>query len=393
MEENKSIIIKRVKKVQGGHHGGSWKIAMADFAIAMMAFFLLMWLLANTTEAQKIELEKFFVDPVGYMDKVGRITAIDLGGSPTILNNFNPSAENAQINEEQMLNQEQTEQLAGSIHQDNAEAMSALHSSLLSTIEANETLKQFEDQLEVEVKPDGLHIQIVDQKLRPMFDAGGDKVKHYFAEVLLQLAPVIAQVNNKISVNGHTDAENYSDRDYFSNWELSTRRANAARRMLVEGGLPEDQVAQISGFASSQLFKPEAPDDPINRRIEIVVLNRPALEDLQSDKPLSPEQEERIREAEEFKLNNPIPESQFNPDAPLELPSSEPQRKRAESQPGIDGAVDDSSRTGSTFGEEGVVIDQDLRRQSNTSPEEVLDTLNQIQSQPERPYEPPPEVD
>ncbi|MAC46129.1 MAG: motility protein MotB [Oceanospirillum sp.] len=391
MEENKSIIIKRVKKVQGGHHGGSWKIAMADFAIAMMAFFLLMWLLANTTEAQKIELEKFFVDPVGYMDKVGRLTAIDLGGSPTILNNFNPSSESDQINQEQMLNQEQTEQLAGSIQQDNEQAMSELHSSLLNTIEANETLKKFEDQLQVEVKPDGLHIQIVDQKLRPMFDAGGDKVKHYFAEVLLQLAPVIAQVNNKISVNGHTDADNYSDRDYFSNWELSTRRANAARRMLVEGGLPEDQVAQISGFASSQLFKPDKPNDPINRRIEIVVLNRPALEDIQAERPLSPEQQERMREAEAFKLSNPVPESQFNSDGPLEIQTQESQRKRAESQSGIDGAV--RPRKESTFGEEGVVIDRDLRRQPNAEPKDVLDTLNQIQSQPAKPYTPPPEVD
>ena len=377
MEEKNSIVIKRVKKVQGGHHGGSWKIAMADFAIAMMAFFLLMWLLANTTEAQKIELEKFFIDPVGYMDKIGRLTAIDLGGSPAILNNFNPSADSDQIEASQMLNVDDPEQLAAGT-MSNADALSTLQSTLVQTVQQSETLKQFEDQLDIDVRPDGLHIQIVDNKLRPMFDAGGDKLKLYFAEILLQLAPVIAQVNNKISINGHTDAAGYSDTDYFSNWELSTQRANAARRMLIEGGLPVDQVAQITGFASSQLFKPDEPEAPINRRIEIVVLNRPVVEEMLEDSRMTPEQEEQVRESEVLIEQNAPPQSQLSADEAYD-PTKEPQRtKRAES----------------TFGDTGEVVDQDdVRPVPSGKPEEVLNSLDTILSQPEKPYEPPPEVE
>ncbi len=393
MEENKNIIIKRVKKVQGGHHGGSWKIAMADFAIAMMAFFLLMWLLANTTKEQKIELEKFFTDPVGYTDKVGSLSAIDLGGSPSVLNNVNPSSDSDQIEQSQMLNQTDAEQLAAGI-ESNAEVMSTLQSTLIQTINSNDTLQQFKDQLSIEVAPDGLHIQIVDSKHRPMFDAGGDKIKLYFAEILLQLAPVIAQVNNKISVSGHTDAANYSDTDYFGNWELSSQRANAARRMLVEGGLPEDHVAQVVGYASSQLFKPEVPDDAINRRIEIVVLNRPTLEEMQQPDDLSPEQQQRLLDGEEYLKNNQTPESLFDPDAPLEPAPQNDGRQRAESLPGIDGAVRNTSPE-STFSEEGLEVDKDLRvrSQPTATPEEVVDSLENILNQPEKPYEPPPEVE
>lgn len=388
MEENKNIIIKRVKKVQGGHHGGSWKIAMADFAIAMMAFFLLMWLLASTTKEQKVELEQFFSDPVGFMDKVGRLNPIDLGGSPSILKQASTSADSEQIEQAQMLNKENPELLAASI-QTNAEVMDALQSTLIQTISENETLQNFKDQVSIEVAPDGLHIQIIDNKLRPMFDPGGDKLKNYFAEILLQLAPVIAQVNNKISVSGHTDAANFGDTDYFSNWELSSQRANAARRMLVEGGLPEDHVAQVVGYASSQLFKPETPLDPVNRRIEIVVLNRPATEPGSQSEAEDPartqDDEARINEAQEL-LNQPVPTQNYNPlDTGTRVPN------RAESSYGTE-----------RLGPGGEPIRQPVAPRASSQPEpvpenvaptEVLNSLENILSRPESPYVPPPEVD
>lgn len=388
MEENKNIIIKRVKKVQGGHHGGSWKIAMADFAIAMMAFFLLMWLLASTTKEQKVELEQFFSDPVGFMDKVGRLNPIDLGGSPSILKQVSTSADSEQIEQAQMLNKENPELLAASI-QTNAEVMDALQSTLIQTISENETLQNFKDQVSIEVAPDGLHIQIIDNKLRPMFDPGGDKLKNYFAEILLQLAPVIAQVNNKISVSGHTDAANFGDTDYFSNWELSSQRANAARRMLVEGGLPEDHVAQVVGYASSQLFKPETPLDPVNRRIEIVVLNRPATEPGSQSEAEDPartqDDEARINEAQEL-LNQPVPTQNYNPlDTGTRVPN------RAESSYGTE-----------RLGPGGEPIRQPVAPRASSQPEpvpenvaptEVLNSLENILSRPESPYVPPPEVD
>lgn len=392
MEGNNNIIIKRVKKVQGGHHGGSWKIAMADFAIAMMAFFLLMWLLANTTKEQKIELEQFFSDPVGYMDKVGRLNPIDLGGSPSIIRQMNTSADTDQIEEAQMLNKDDPEQLAASI-KTNAEVIDSLQSTLIQTIAESETLQKFKDQLSIEVAPDGLHIQIVDNKLRPMFDPGGDKIKNYFAEILLQLAPVIAKVNNKISVSGHTDAANFGDTDYYSNWELSSQRANAARRMLVEGGLPDSHVAQVVGFSSSQLFKPEMPLDPVNRRIEIVVLNKEAEQRLvpdtePTDNILPLDDPERMDEAEVLSNDGSVEtQVKYNP---LDQ-STSVARPRSESSYGIE-----------RLGPGGEPIIEPIPARGSSEPEptpedvapvEVLNALEGILSQPDSPYVPPPEVD
>ncbi len=391
MEEKNNIVIKRVKKVAAGHHGGSWKIAMADFAIAMMAFFLLMWLLASTTKEQKVELELFFSDPVGYMDKVGRLNPIDLGGSPSIIKQMNTSADTDQIEQAQMLNKDDPEQLAASI-QTNKEVMDSLQSTLIQTISQSETLQQFKDQLSVDIRPDGLHIQIVDNKLRPMFDPGSDKIKNYFAEILLQLAPVISQVNNKISVSGHTDAQAFGDTDYYSNWELSSERANAARRMLIEGGLPENHVAQVVGYASSQLYQPENPFDPINRRIEIVVLNKPAERELAPDaapasSELSVEDEAALDEAEKLLKQKASEES--SPYNPLDT-NTRVRGGRAESSYGTE-------RLGP--GGEPVTQEQQRRASSqpeptpeNVAPKEVLNSLENLLNTPESPYVPPPEV-
>ncbi len=391
MEEQKNIVIKRVKKVAAGHHGGSWKIAMADFAIAMMAFFLLMWLLANTTEEQKIELEQFFSDPVGYMDKVGRLTPIDLGGSPSIIKQINTSADSEQIEQAQMLNKDDPEQLAASI-ESNTEVMDSLQSVLIKTVSESETLQKFKDQLSIDIRPDGLHIQIVDNKLRPMFDPGSDKIKNYFAEILLQLAPVISQVNNKISVSGHTDAAAFGDTDYYSNWELSSERANAARRMLIEGGLPQDNVAQVVGYASSQLYKPDDPLDPINRRIEIVVMNKPVERELSPDtipegNGVEAGGESELDEAERLLNESPFQESpRYNP---LET-NTVIRPNRAESSYGTE-----------RLGPGGEPIEQARPRASSQpeatpeqiAPEEVLNSLNGLLSQPDSPYVPPPEVE
>lgn len=350
MDDKQPIIIKRVKKVVGGHHGGSWKIALADFAIAMMAFFLLLWLLANTTETQKIELQQFFSDPTGYMDKVGRLNPIDFGGSPSVLHNTNPSDSTDQIEAAQELSMDNPEELASS---PNKESLEELQNSLLSAIESDELLSQFKNQLIIDIAPDGLHIQIVDNRRRPMFDEGSSRLRYYFAEILLQLAPELAKVQNKISIQGHTDSDHYSDNDNFGNWELSANRANAARRMLIEGGYPDNQVAQVVGLADSVPFDTDNPADPINRRIELVVLNRQAEQQLddQSGEHLSDAAKARLDAARKAAELDPTPES-------IEGDSldTRPSRRGAESQPG-----------------------------------EVLDQLEQLLNQ-DSPYQPPPSV-
>ncbi|OOV86390.1 flagellar motor protein MotB [Oceanospirillum linum] len=391
MEEQNNIVIKRVKKVAAGHHGGSWKIAMADFAIAMMAFFLLMWLLANTTEDQKIELEQFFSDPVGYMDKVGRLNPIDLGGSPSIIKQINTSADQDQIEQAQMLNKDDPEQLAASI-ETNTEVMDSLQSVLIKTVSESETLQKFKDQLSIDIRPDGLHIQIVDNKLRPMFDPGSDKIKNYFAEILLQLAPVISQVNNKISVSGHTDAAAFGDTDYYSNWELSSERANAARRMLIEGGLPQNNVAQVVGCASSQLYKPDDPLDPINRRIEIVVMNKPVERELSPDtipegNGVEAGGESELDEAERLLNESPFEESpRYNPlDTNTVIRPNRAESSYGTERLGPGGEPLEQARPSASS--------QPEATPEQIAPEEVLNSLNGLLSQPDSPYIPPPEVE
>ncbi len=280
MENNQPIIIKRVKRFGGGHHGGAWKIAFADFATAMMAFFLVLWLLSTATPEQKIAIAGYFKDPIGFSES-GTPYVIDLGGSPQLApeKTINPEEKSEPTpNTSMQLDKDQVETLAEQVER---ERLELLLQELQNKVEENPELQKFKDQILFEITQDGLRIQIMDAENRPMFDLGSARLQPYFEDILLAMADTIKAVPNKISISGHTDAKPYAGTGDFGNWELSANRANAARRALVAGGYPDEQVARVVGYASSSLFDRKNPFNPVNRRIDIIVLTKKAQRDIE----------------------------------------------------------------------------------------------------------------
>jgi chemotaxis protein MotB len=289
MENNQPIIIKRVKRFAAGHHGGAWKIAFADFAVAMMAFFLVMWLMSNATPEQKLAIAGYFKDPIGFTES-GTPYVIDLGGSPQLAPDatLNPEIKDQPSKPENVpdesdssqssVNPNQAENIAEKLEKDRLEL---LLQELQNKVNENPELQKFKDQILFEITQDGLRIQIMDADNRPMFDLGSQRLKSYFEDILLAMADTIKDVPNKISVSGHTDATPFIGGNGIGNWELSANRANAARRALVAGGYPDSQVARVVGYASSSLFDRKNPTNPVNRRIDIIVMTKKAQRDLE----------------------------------------------------------------------------------------------------------------
>ncbi|TDQ36857.1 flagellar motor protein MotB [Thiopseudomonas denitrificans] len=278
MSTNQPIIIKRVKKVVGGHHGGAWKIAFADFAVAMMAFFLVMWLLSSATPEQKKAISGYFQDPIGFSSSASPYV-IDLGGTPTPApdNTLNPELPE----DSSMPQMDPDEDLDGLMEQLEQERLQMLLLELQAKVDENDMLRPYREQIHLSITQEGLRIQIVDDEKRPMFALGSARLQTYFEDILYMMAGSIRSVPNKISIGGHTDAKPYSGQADFGNWELSSGRANAARRALHAGGLEDNQVARVAGYASSVLFDRKNPYSPVNRRIDIVVLTKKAQQDLE----------------------------------------------------------------------------------------------------------------
>jgi chemotaxis protein MotB len=325
MENNQPIIVKRVKRYAAGHHGGAWKIAFADFATAMMAFFLVLWLLSSATPEQKKAISGYFKDPIGFSESASPYV-IDLGGTPTPApdRTLNPELKDApdaqesavEADDQQKVDASQVETLAEQIER---ERLELLLQELQNKVEENPELRKFKDQILFEITQDGLRIQIMDAANRPMFDIGSARLQPYFEDILLILAETIKAVPNKISISGHTDAKPYAGESDFGNWELSAGRANAARRTLIAGGYPEQQVARVVGYASSALFDRKDPFNPVNRRIDIIVLTKKAQRAIEgeqgdSDKPAAPEQPQPQQPAEGAAAPAPVEE----PAAPVQ---------------------------------------------------------------------------
>ena len=272
------IIIKRVKK--GGHvaHGGAWKIAYADFVTAMMAFFLLMWLLGSTTDGDKKGIADYFGSPL----KVAMMGGSGAGDASSVVKGGGTdfTRTNGQVKNGDVEAQRRTLQLkALKADQRRAEAsrLESLKKKVENVLAANPKLAALQSQIRLEMTRDGLRIQIVDEQNRPMFDSGSAIVKPYMRELLREIGVVLAEVPNRLTLEGHTDAQPFGagERGY-SNWELSSDRANASRRELGAGGLPEERVLLVQGLASSVPFDSSDPKSPANRRISIIVMNREA---------------------------------------------------------------------------------------------------------------------
>ncbi len=277
------IIIKRIKK--GGHaaHGGAWKIAYADFVTAMMAFFLLMWLLGSTTEGDKKGISDYFQSPLKVALQggagAGASNSIITGGGSDLTQSAGQSkrGEGADSKAKKSAGEQRKIERA----RKDAQALAALAAKIAGEISNNPKMAEFSSQIKLEITPDGLQIQIVDDQRRPMFDVGSSAVKPYMRDILREIGVTLADVDNRLSLDGHTDQMPYgnSARGY-SNWELSADRANATRRELIAAGMPEDRLARVVGMASSLLADPQNPLSPANRRISILVMTKEAEERL-----------------------------------------------------------------------------------------------------------------
>jgi len=274
-EERPIIVIKKIKKGGHGHHGGAWKIAYADFVTAMMAFFLLMWLLGSTSEDDLKGISDYFNTPlkVALVGGPGSGTAtsiIDAGGADLtrsvgqIKNGANTrSSANGAANE--------------AFERAEARRLLELKGEIEGLIDASELMKKFENQIILDITPEGLRIQIVDERNRPMFNSGSAVLNEYMKDILRSLTKLLNKVPNKLSLSGHTDATPYAAGvKGYSNWELSADRANASRREMTLAGMPDSKMLRVVGLASSVSLDEKDPYAAVNRRIAIVVMNKRA---------------------------------------------------------------------------------------------------------------------
>jgi chemotaxis protein MotB len=284
-DSQRPIIVKRIKKGGHGHHGGAWKIAYADFVTAMMAFFLLMWLLGSTTKGDLEGISEYFKTPLKVAlaggSGAGDATSVIKGGGTDLrrkTGQVNKGVEGAKRNG---IDEKDAEQ---ALRQQEALRLQALKAELESVIDANQTLKQFKNQLLIDITSEGLRVQIVDEQNRPMFAIGSSQLQPYTVEILRQIGQVLNEVPNRITISGHTDASAYQGGERgYSNWELSADRANAARRALLAGGMEEHRIARVIGLGSAVLLDAADPFNPINRRVSIIVMNRRAEEAARTD--------------------------------------------------------------------------------------------------------------
>ncbi|WP_019594256.1 flagellar motor protein MotB [Thioalkalivibrio sp. ALM2T] len=278
VEDKTQPIIVKKKVVKAAHHGGSWKVAFADFATAMMAFFLLLWLLAAMEAEDLAGLSEYFQNPSAFEglapvpgqapgDGTGvDPSIIDFEGLPELMEDPESVAPPSGIDDETL------DDLAEARDR---EALETLQRALEEAVEQSQALEPFKDQLLLDITPEGLRIQIIDRENRPMFDSASARPLEHADAILRELASLINKVPNRVSITGHTDARPLLRPDY-TNWELSADRANAARRALIAGGTESDQIAQVVGLAASVPFNRENPEAAINRRISIIVMSQQA---------------------------------------------------------------------------------------------------------------------
>ncbi len=279
------IVVKKIKKGGGGGHGGAWKIAYADFVTAMMAFFLLMWLLGSTTQGDLKGIADHFTTPL----KVALSGGSGSGDASSVIKGGGEDLTRAhgQVKKGDIQAERKTinlQALKADFERFEKQKLQGLKEQIEKMIEMNPNLAQFKSQLLLDLTAEGLRIQIVDEKNRPMFDSASSELKPYTKDILRNIGMVLNSVDNRISLTGHTDAQPYAGGDRgFGNWELSTNRANASRRELIAGGLLDAKVMRVVGLASTVLFDKDDPYNPINRRISIVVLNKRTEEAILAD--------------------------------------------------------------------------------------------------------------
>jgi len=291
MEDKKQpIIVKRINKGGHGHHGGAWKVAFADFAVAMMAFFMVMWLLGAVPTESLGGISDYFenvsltegqatVPTQGMAGPGGASTSmIDMGGMMDIAKGEgNKINQQSKADDESIVDADEDVSAALKAESDAKEEKQRLNELMKDMVDAigkNKALSPYKDQLLLKVTAEGLQIQIIDKESSGMFDSGGAQIKNHMREILYEIAGFLNTVPNRVSVSGHTDASPFTGREDYSNWELSADRANSARRTLEEGGLETAKIGRVEGLAASNLLTKDDPFNNANRRISVLVMNK-----------------------------------------------------------------------------------------------------------------------
>jgi chemotaxis protein MotB len=288
-DEIAPIIVKKIKKAGHGHHGGAWKVAYADFVTAMMAFFLLLWLLNVTDSVQKQGISDYFAPTVASSSESG--SGGVLGGtsmqtegamtsnvgSPSVVSSISPPEEGSKEDGESdgKSEIEEAEFMARLAALEEASFEDA-KDQIRQALATDPNLQGLADNIVIDVTPEGLRIQIVDQYDEHMFDAGSTRIKPRAKRLLAKIAKAIEKLPNSISISGHTDSSGFSNSDY-SNWELSSDRANASRRALVDVGLDPERISKVSGKADIDPLITDDPSNPGNRRISMTLLRETPL--------------------------------------------------------------------------------------------------------------------
>jgi len=284
------IIIKRIKKGEHVHHGGAWKVAYADFVTAMMAFFLLMWLINTASPEQKRGIADYFA-PQSIAQTLsgsggvlggkvmgqessragGAVAALQKNSPPSPANQShttNSSGRHGGAGENQGQGDDANSPMASSENGEFAHAAEAIHQS----IRDNPDIAALSQQVIIDQTPEGLRIQLVDQDGRPMFQQGTSEPMPYTRRLLQTIAKIIDRLPNRVSISGHTEAKAFTGPNGTTNWELSSARANASRAILGASGLDSDRIYEVAGKAGSEPLLPEDPNASANRRLSIVLL-------------------------------------------------------------------------------------------------------------------------
>jgi chemotaxis protein MotB len=285
--DERPIIVKKVKKIEGGHHGGAWKVAYADFVTAMMAFFLLLWLLNAVTEEQKKGIAAYF-RPTLAIENTSATFSVLQGQAQPIESMSGGASMQTELEDPDQADSTQPEPTTGEGNKpvDLAEAeatvaaeeqkhLQQIKEEIKQAIEESPDLKELEQNLKIEQTEDGIRIQLLDQEKISMFPSGSAVMNPRSVALLSKVALAIKDLPNKLEISGHTDATPYHGGHDYTNWELSTDRANASRRVLVGAGIPADRLKLVQGRAETDPFVKEDPFDPQNRRISIVLLREP----------------------------------------------------------------------------------------------------------------------
>jgi len=315
------IVVKRVKKGGHGHHGGAWKIAYADFVTAMMAFFLLMWVLGSTTAGDLAGISSYFQNPMRVSmsggQGSGETTRIIKGGGDNISKTSGVEAK-ADADTEQRRVSDSSVTDVENARKDRTKNQ-AVKGEIEKNVEADAELKNIKGQLFMDITSEGLRIQVVDEKGKPLFNSGGVVPSVAARRLLRVIGKSLNDNTGKIRIEGHTDTAKFTNGEAgYTNWELSSERANVARREMIAGGLASSNVAQVIGFADTIPLNPSDLSDPLNRRISITLLNKkPKKEEKPVQRPIEREKEELPKGAQEIPANLRAPAQFLSKDAPI----------------------------------------------------------------------------